>query len=98
MAVARDARNEAFERLGGRHEVRVLEPSPPAIRTPGVVEDQVARGEVPEGRAVVSPVSTGDILWADLVEEDEGLSGWCAERWLAAYPQLGPVPANFART
>jgi hypothetical protein len=98
MAVARDARKEAFERLGGRHEVRVLEPSPPAIRTPGVVEDQVARGEVPSGRKLVSPVTSGDVLWEDLAAGDKKLASWCAERWLAAYPKLKPAPAELAQT
>lgn len=98
MTVARDARKEAFDRLSGRYEVRVLEPSPPAVRSPGVVEDQVARGEVPDGRELVSPVSTGDILWGDLAAEDDDLAAWCGERWLAAYPRLGSVPADLAQT
>lgn len=98
MSDARDARSEAFERLDGRYEVRVLEPSPPAIRTPGVVEDQVARGDVPAGRELVAPVPTGDLLWADLAAGDPALAGWCAERWLAAWPRLDAVPAGFAAT
>lgn len=98
MTAARDARKEAFDRLGGRHEVRVLEPSPPAITMPGAVEDPVARGEVPAGRRLVSPVSTGDILWSELVAGDDGLADWCAERWLAAFTKLEAAPASLAHT
>lgn len=98
MAVARDARKEAFDRLGGKYEVRVLEPSPPAIRVPGAVEDQVARGEVPAGRELVSPVSTGDIHWNELAAQDAELAAWCSERWLGAYPELEAAPPEFART
>src|SRR5690242_15622728 len=44
-------RVEAFERLGGRYEVRVLEPSPPAVNSaPWYADDPVARGDVPAGR------------------------------------------------
>jgi hypothetical protein len=98
MTVARDASREAFERLGRRFEVRVLEPSPPAIGVPGMVEDPVARGEVPAGRELVSPVSTGDKLWAELAATDGDLAAWCSERWLAACPRLNAVPENFSQT
>ena len=47
----RNARQEAFERLGGRYEVRVLEPSPPAVdEEPWFADDPTARGDVPDGR------------------------------------------------
>lgn len=98
MAIARDARLEALDRLGGRYEVRVLEPSPPAVRLPGVVEDAVARGDVPAGRKLVSPVRTGDILWSELVDADKDLAQWCAERWLAAWRRLQPAPDGLAQT
>src|SRR2546421_700764 len=69
--VTRNAREEAFERLGGRYEVRVLEPSPPAVdEAPWFADDPVARGEVPEGRQVVSPVATGDLRWDNLARDD----------------------------
>src|SRR5439155_10417212 len=94
----RDARHEAFERLEGRYEVRVLEPSPPAVGDgPWFADDPVARGDVPAGRQLVSPVSTGDLLWDDLARDDE-LAEWCAERWLAAYRSLGDLPAQLVAT
>jgi len=94
-----DARAEAEQRLGGRYEVRVLEPSPPASHDPPYfADDPVARGEGSSGRPVVSPVATGDLLWIDLAGEDEALAAWCAERWLGPYPRLGPVPDQLATT
>jgi len=94
-----DARAEAFERLGGRYEVRVLEPSPPAVlEPPWFADDPVARGDVPSGRQVVSPVGTGDLRWEDLAANDPDLSAWCAERWLGPWRRLAPTPANLAQT
>lgn len=98
MGVARDARQEAYERLGARYEVRVLEPSPPATLPPGVVDDPVARGEVAPQRRLVSPVSTGDLLWEQLAGDDAELASWCAERWLARLRRLEQPPSRFAQT
>lgn len=86
-------RAEAFERLGGRYDPRVLEPSPPTVSAPPwFADDPVARGEPQAGLPIVSPVSTGDITWAELVDEDPELGRWASERWLAAYRRLGPPP------
>ena len=94
-----NARDEAYERLGGRYEVRVLEPSPPAVsEPPWFADDPTARGDVPPGRRLVSPVATGDLRWAELVAEDPELAAWCAERWLGPYRWLGPVPAGLVST
>ncbi len=88
-------RQEAFDRLGGRYEVRVLEPSPPAVTTaPWFADDPCARGEVPAGRILVGPVSSADFLWGELGREDDELARWCADRWLGAYHRLGPAPAG----
>lgn len=94
-----NARAEAFERLEGRYEVRVLEPSPPAVEDPPwFADDPVARGEVPEGRLVVSPVGTGDLRWGELVAQDASLAQWCAERWLGAYNRLAAPPPALVST
>ena len=94
-----NARAEAAERIGHRYEARVLEPSPPAVDDSlWFADDPVARGTVPEGRQVVSPVRTGDVLWADLAREDAELQDWCAERWLAAYPRLETPPGDLVAT
>jgi hypothetical protein len=92
----RDPRAEASERLGGRYEVRVLEPSPPAVdKPPWFADDPAARGRVPRGRRLVSPVTTGDLLWDDLAAGDRALADWCAERWLGAWRRLEPLPPSF---
>jgi hypothetical protein len=94
-------RQEAHERLGGAYEVRVLEPSPPAVtEPPWIADDPVARGSSPARKPIVSPVTTGDITWDELTHDDAELAGWCANRWLGAWlplPQLPPADA-FAAT
>ena len=91
-----DPRTEAFERLGGRYDVRVLEPSPPAVAEgPWFADDPAARGEVPAGRTLVSPVSSGDLTWDELARDDPDLAAWCADRWLGAWRRLAPLPARF---
>jgi hypothetical protein len=94
-----NARREAFERLAGRYETRVLEPSPPAVdEPPWFADDPVTRGEVPPGRQVVSPVGTGDLLWEMLAAENQDLAAWCAQRWLAAYKPLPEAPPRLVPT
>ena len=91
-----DPRNEASERVGGAYEVRVLEPSPPAVaEPPWFADDPAARGDVPDGRRVVSPIPTGDLLWDDLAAGDDELAAWCAERWLGAYRRLDALPPGY---
>lgn len=83
----------------GEYEVRVLESSPPAVETePWFADDPTARDEVPDGRTLVSPVTTGDVLWQELADRDEALAAWCAERWLASHPALEPVPPTLGVT
>jgi hypothetical protein len=99
----RNPRKEASDRLGGRYEARVLEPSPPAVHDePWFADDPTARGEVPAGREVVSPVPTGDVLWQELAGAGAGtdpdLADWCAERWLGPYKLLEPAPASLGAT
>ncbi|MDQ6916172.1 MAG: hypothetical protein M3155_10245 [Actinomycetota bacterium] len=95
----RDARAEAYERLAGRYEARVLEPSPPAVADPPwFADDPVARGQSHGGREVVSPVGTGDLRWDDLARENPSLGAWCAERWLGAWRRLEPAPSTLAVT
>jgi hypothetical protein len=99
LSPMRDPRSEAFERLAGRYEVRVLEPSPPAVSDPPwFADDPVARGHVAAGRQLVSPVATGDVRWDDLAAGNADLGQWCAERWLGAYRRLGPPPASLTTT
>jgi hypothetical protein len=95
----RNPRQEAFERLAGRYEVRVLEPSPPAVNEePWFADDPTARDHVPAARELISPVSSGDLLWDDLARDNADLSAWCAERWLGAYRRLKAPPASLPAT
>lgn len=92
-------RAEAFERLGGRYDPRVLEPSPPTVSAPPwFADDPVSRGEAAGGLPIVSPVGTGDVTWQELVDEDPTLAPWAAERWLAAHPRLSAPPAHLVDT
>ena len=97
--MGRNALEEARQRVGGDYEPRVLEPSPPAVgEGPWFADDPVARGDVPAGRRLVSPVSGGDLLWDELAAGDAELAAWCAERWLGAYRRLGPAPSALVET
>jgi hypothetical protein len=93
-----NAQHEAYERIGRSYEVRVLEPSPPAVGGPWFADDPVARGQVPAGNVVVSPVGTGELTWDELVATESNLAEWCAERWLAAYHRLRPAPSKLVPT
>jgi hypothetical protein len=94
-----DPRWEACARLNDRYDVRVLEPSPPAVALPPwLADDPAARGDIPHGAQLVSPVSTGDVLWDDLAKGDSELAAWCADRWLGAYRRLLPAPSALVET
>jgi hypothetical protein len=89
------ARAEAFQRLGGRFDVRVLEPSPPAVQDPPwFADDPVAGGEI------VPVERPGTRSWQQLCrdEGDPALDRWCTDRWLAAWRPLAGLPAEFPRT
>lgn len=94
-------RQQALERVGRAYEPRVLEPSPPAVtEAPWFADDPTARGISPEGKPIVSPVTTGDLTWDELARGDADLAAWCADRWLGAWRSLPPLPARrpLART
>jgi hypothetical protein len=77
----------------------VLEPSPPAVDDePWFADDPTERNELAPGRELVSPVTTGDLLWQDLAAGDEQLAAWCAERWLGPYRRLEPAPPTLGVT
>ena len=92
-------RAEAFERLAGRYDVRVLEPSPPAVNEPPwFADDPVDPEGVPKGRLLVSPVGNGDLRWEEVAAQNDDLSQWCAERWLGPWKRLGPAPPTLVAT
>ena len=81
-----DPRREAQDRLGGRFDARVLEPSPPSVVTPPWFADDPVneRGE-PE-LPVVAPVPVAGVAstWDEIVRDEPDLASWCADRWLGA--------------
>src|SRR4051794_25024042 len=94
-----DPRSEAFRRLDGNYEVRVLEPSPPTVTEgPWFADDPTARGEVAPQRTLVSPVSTGDTTWREVVHDDPDLAGWAKDRWLGPWRRLDDLPGAYTRT
>ncbi|HLB22379.1 MAG TPA: hypothetical protein VK605_09710 [Solirubrobacteraceae bacterium] len=94
-----NARAEAGERVGGRYDARVLEPSPPAVAAePWLADDPVGRDEPRGALPRLAPVPGGDLRWRELVAQDASLAQWCADRWLAAYRDLQPAPATLVAT
>jgi hypothetical protein len=91
-------KQEAYEKLAGEFEVRVLEPSPPAVTESPWTDDPVNTGEVYDGRLVVSPIPNGDLMWDVIAAQRPEIAGWCAERWLGAYKRLEPLPSSFGET
>jgi hypothetical protein len=94
-----DPRAEANERLGGKYDALVLEPSPPAVTTgPWFADDPaVPRDRIDAGR-VVGPTSAADITWDKLCSDEPELSEWCSERWLGAWKRIEAPPTSFSET
>ncbi len=93
-----DPRREAEERLGGSHDVYVLEPSPPATRDAPWFADDPAVPAGPSVRPSVAPTTLGDVTWDELARADPALAPWCADRWLGAWRRLPFPPAHLAAT
>ncbi|MGH2734145.1 MAG: hypothetical protein ACRDKZ_01085, partial [Actinomycetota bacterium] len=92
-------RRDAFERLEGRFEVRVLEPSPPSVHdAPWFADDPLSLEDLPPEREVVLPIETGHLTWNSLCADDPALEAWCRERWLGAWRRLPEPPPNLEST
>jgi hypothetical protein len=92
-----NARQDAFDRVGGRFDARVLEPSPPAVDDPSwFADDPVAAEPRQAGLALLSPVGNGDLTWDRLAadEPDLDLGSWCGDRWLGAWRRLPALPSG----
>src|SRR5689334_11573998 len=94
-----DPRREARDRLDGTYEVRVLEPSPPAVASAPYFADDPVDDRDASG-PVVSPIPGRPLTWDDLARDDADLAAWCAQRWLGAWPALPPFDGldQLART
>jgi hypothetical protein len=96
-----DPRREASERVAGRFDVRVLEPSPPARDVPPwFADDPVAPEPRQADLPLLTPIPGGDRTWDDLARDEPELRDWCAERWLGAWQPLRALEdrAAFAAT
>lgn len=93
---AGNPRREAWDLLGGEYDVRVLEPSPPAVTTPPWYADDPLAG--PYGAKLVTPLDGLGRSWDDLARLNPELAGFCAGRWLGAWRRLAPPPRDFAAT
>jgi hypothetical protein len=93
---AHDPAAEAAARVGAGRFATVLEPSPPAV-TDGefLADDPADLAGAPDDAITVTPTSAGDLDWVAIVEEEPDLAAWAAERWLAAFPTLPPVPDGY---
>lgn len=91
----RNPRAEAAEMLGEAGvEVRVLEPSPPAVdEAPWFADDPVAGGDV------VPVERPGSQSWAEVSAGNAALTAWCEDRWLVRRtPLVAPLPPDFVAT
>jgi hypothetical protein len=95
---AYDPQADAQHQAGARYDVRVLEPSPPAVRMEPFSDDPTARGTPQPDRMILSPVTDGDATWDELCRERPELAPWCASRWLGAWPRLQPLSSPEAFT
>jgi hypothetical protein len=83
----------------------VLEPSPPAVHDePWFADDPTdpagssGSSESSGEGQVVSPVTSGDVLWSELAGDDPALAEFCRERWLGPFKALEPVPMTLVPT
>jgi hypothetical protein len=81
-------RHEAALAVDGEFDVRVLEPSPPAVGTEPYSDDPTALEPRDVSKPLLSPVTNGDRTWDDYCREHADFSEWCAERWLGAWRRL----------
>ena len=96
-AVAHDPAAEATAAVGGRYDVRVLEPSPPAVADPPFWADDPADPEPRGTDPVVAPHCGGDVSWDELIATRPDLAGFAADRWLGARRRLPELPLDYPR-
>lgn len=94
-AQARNPAAEAADAVGGGYDVRVLEPSPPAVAAEPFWADDPADPTGRNGHPVVAPHSGGDLTWDDLVAGRPDLADFAAHRWLGARRRLPDLPADY---
>ena len=94
LTVVRDARAEARAFAPAGHDVRTLEPSPPAlIDGEFFADDPAAVG--PVDGPVVTPTSAGTVTWGEVAASGAEAAEFAADRWLGAHRRLGAVPDDY---
>ena len=94
-APAHDPAAEAAAAVGDGYEVRVLEPSPPAVAEGPFWADDPADPSPSGAGALVAPHSGGDLTWDELIATRPELAGFAADRWLGARRQLPELPSHY---
>ena len=94
-APAHDPAAEAAAAAGNDYDVRVLEPSPPAVADPPFWADDPADPSPRGTGPVVAPHSGGDLTWDQLIEARPDLAGFAADRWLGTRRQLPELPSDY---
>ena len=95
-AAAHDPATEAAAVVGDGYDVRVLEPSPPAVAEGPFWADDPAHPSSRGADPVVAPHSGADLTWDDLIAARSDLAGFAADRWLGARRQLPVLPPDYA--
>lgn len=93
--VAHDPAAEAAAVVGDGYDVRVLEPSPPAVADPPFWADDPAHPASRGAGPVVAPHSGADLTWDDLIAARPGLADFASDRWLGARHRLPVLPPNY---
>ena len=94
-AVARNPAAEAATTVGDGLDVRVLEPSPPAVADPPFWADDPADPGRRGGNPVVAPHCGSDLSWDELIATRPDLAGFAADRWLGARRRLPDLPTDY---
>ncbi len=96
---ATNPRKDAQELLPAGFEARVLEPSPPAINEGEYqADDPVAIDDRNPSLLVVTPTTTGDLTWDELVLRFPHVSGFASSHWLGVWPRLETLPETYSDT
>ncbi len=96
-AAAHNPAAEAAAAVGDGYDVRVLEPSPPAVVDPPFWADDPADPGAPGNNPVVAPHCGGDLSWDELIATRPDLAGFAADRWLGARRRLPDLPTDYPR-
>lgn len=93
---ARNALEEAQQRVPTGFSARVLEPSAPAIDDGDFYADDPAALGAGDPAATVRPLSEGAVTWSQLAADDADLADFARARGLGPWTTLRSVPDNYA--